>query len=475
MKEKILVQLPIGTHSPNLEITLAHTNNLIDAGNEITILTCSGKNDACLYNPLGLKSTCKKCKSRTKLALKEISGKYTHILTNTKNNESFNYKTLNELKKIQYKGTNVGYSALSTYASLTRCVNIDLTHKKVLTILNNYLNTACKLTDTVLMLQEKENFDKFVLFNSRLNTYRSFFDLGLIKKIPTQVVELNYSKENGMIFNNAMPHDIEYNAKLINDLFEFQGIKLSTERADDFFNNRAKSIFSNEESYTKNQNADLLPETWNENNKNIAIFNSSEDEFMAIGGSWEDNKLFNDQYHGLKFISNHAKKEEKNHYFLRVHPNLSGTQKSYLDSLISLENNYFHVIPPESEISTYKLMFNCDQVVTFGSSIGVEASYWGKPSILLGNCFYRHLNITYTPESEDELISLFSKTLLPIKNKLGCIKIANHMINPGTPIKSYFYKDKIPYFKGARLIKVKSPLQKIESKYSKYYLSEIRR
>ncbi|ELU49920.1 hypothetical protein [Vibrio campbellii] len=57
---------------------------------------------------------------------------------------------------------------------------------------------------------------------------------------------------------------------------------------------------------------------------------------MAIGGSWEENKLFNNQYDGLKFISNYAKNNNIV-FYLRVHPNLYGTQSSYLKKLASLK------------------------------------------------------------------------------------------------------------------------------------------
>ena len=220
------------------------------------------------------------------------------------------------------------------------------------------------------------------------------------------------------------------------------------------------------------------PNTWDPNvedpkKKKIAIFNSSEDEFMAIGGSWEENRLFKNQYEGLTFISNYAK-DHNIIFYLRIHPNLRGTQKSYLEKLLALKSDNFVVIPPESKISTYNLMYNCDAIITFGSSIGVEATYWSKPSILLGNCFYRHLNITYNPTSTKELITLIESDLEPIDNKLGCLKMASHMINPGFKVHGYSFNNKKGYINGKEIKRKKSLLQKIESKYTKHYLKSIK-
>jgi hypothetical protein len=55
-----------------------------------------------------------------------------------------------------------------------------------------------------------------------------------------------------------------------------------------------------------------------------------------------------------------------------------------------------------------------DQVVTFGSSVGIEAVFWGKPSILLGPCFYQDLGGTYQPKSLDEAVELISKRQMPL-------------------------------------------------------------
>ena len=337
MTDKILVQLPIGTHSPNMEVTICYTNDLIRQGHDITILTCSGSNDSCLYNPLGLPSTCRACKRRTREALSHLIGTYKHKETLARGDYEFTYNSTEELKAIKYRGTCVGYSALSTYASLTRSVDIDYDNYKTKKIIDGYLTTACKLADSTINLQQSSSFDRFVLFNSRLNTYRSFFDLAINNNIPITVIELNFNKENAMLFENSMPHDITYNGLLIESLFERLGYKETKKRAKSFFNNRAKSLFSNEESYTKQQDKTLLPNGWDPHKKNIVIFNSSEDEFMAIGGSWEENKLFNNQYDGLKFISNYAKNNNIV-FYLRVHPNLYGTQSSYLKKLASLKN-----------------------------------------------------------------------------------------------------------------------------------------
>ncbi len=70
---------------------------------------------------------------------------------------------------------------------------------------------------------------------------------------------------------------------------------------------------------------------------------------------------------------------------------------------------------PESSISTYAMMKHCDRVVSFGSTAGLEAAYWGKPSILAGTSFYRNLGATYNPRTHEDLVALIMAERLPPK------------------------------------------------------------
>ena len=54
-----------------------------------------------------------------------------------------------------------------------------------------------------------------------------------------------------------------------------------------------------------------------------------------------------------------------------------------------------------------------DTVVTFGSSIGIEAVFGGKPSVLLGPSFYSQLKGPYLANSHQHAIELLSDDLMP--------------------------------------------------------------
>ena len=86
------------------------------------------------------------------------------------------------------------------------------------------------------------------------------------------------------------------------------------------------------------------------------------------------------------------------------------------------------IIEPDSPIGTYNLIDNCDLVITFGSTVGIEAVYQGKPSILMGRALYEDLGGLILPKSHSELINILHNYILtrrlpePSNSQLAFIK-----------------------------------------------------
>jgi hypothetical protein len=83
-----------------------------------------------------------------------------------------------------------------------------------------------------------------------------------------------------------------------------------------------------------------------------------------------------------------------------------------------------------------------DLVVSFGSTMGIEASYWSKPSILLSRCIYEKSGSVYVPKSKEEVVSLISRAgELPPLDKTGACKAAFFWSRGGHSVR---------YFSGSR-------------------------
>ena len=181
-----------------------------------------------------------------------------------------------------------------------------------------------------------------------------------------------------------------------------------------FDNKRAHKNIYKLETFVKDQVRHQLPDFFDYTKKNIAIFNSTLDEFCAIDG-WE-NHIYNtiDDTVAIKKIITEFNSDSNYFFYLRVHPNLRRVSKdtSQLKDLLELEINHknIKIIWPDEQIDSYALMDICDQILVFSSTIGVEAAYWGKPVILASRAFYETLDCIYKPQSHEEVIKLIKSS-----------------------------------------------------------------
>jgi len=82
-KPNTLVYIPSGLQSPELEILLSKSQEIINSNkSNLHIISCLGtKNYACSFNIYSQKLICAACKNRLKNGLKHLRGKY--ILSET--------------------------------------------------------------------------------------------------------------------------------------------------------------------------------------------------------------------------------------------------------------------------------------------------------------------------------------------------------------------------------------------------------
>lgn len=156
-----------------------------------------------------------------------------------------------------------------------------------------------------------------------------------------------------------------------------------------------------------------------ENNKKrkiIVFFHSSEDELVTTNLS---KSPWVNQFHAIKVLKDIVVRNNDWKLVVRVHPNLSTKSireirkwSSFADD-ISMES--VEVIPYNSRINSYDLLDRASIIVTFGSTIGVEAVLAGKISLLMSNAFHEPMGICRTVRSESEiedLIKLYTNNRL---------------------------------------------------------------
>lgn len=108
---------------------------------------------------------------------------------------------------------------------------------------------------------------------------------------------------------------------------------------------------------------------------------------------------------------------------IRIHPaELSGgipSRQLLSDEILkyfpSLPSNIF-LIPPESKISTYAAMLQCNAVLIYGTKTGVELTSLGIPVIVAGEAWIRNKGVTFDANTAEEYFKLLDQ--LPFKTRL---------------------------------------------------------
>jgi hypothetical protein len=218
-----------------------------------------------------------------------------------------------------------------------------------------------------------------------------------------------------------MPHNIEY------ALHEADGIWSAANPDKEqvgatFFTDRRNRVIQSWVSFTASQQKGLLPPNFMEKKKNIVIFNSTMEEYEGME-DWK-NPIYKDDNDGIRRILESFKEQIDYMFYLRVHPNmkfLNNTQMREIEQIAAQYKNLC-VIRPEEKYDSYSLMDYADKVVTFGSTVGVEATFWNKISILLGKSLYMNMDACYEPLSHEEAVALIKNDKLIPKNRINALK-----------------------------------------------------
>lgn len=409
-------------YETELEIIELH----IAKGDEVVQLSCIAELPACDQNLSHSMDICLRCCQKLRLGKEMLSRKVRTVGIDSYINRqdrnriiglSTEFSSIEDLKKYQIGNYDIGQAVASSLISLLRHSNPALSNHKRL--LQNYLAGSAKVYYVFLNFLKEEKPDVVYVFNGRWAHTRAAFRACELMNTECILHERGHDIYHYGLFRNHFPHAITKFTERANALWSHAG-KEKSEVAAMFFEFRRNGSNEDWYSFTEKQKTDLLPQNWNNKAHNIVIFNSSEDEVAAIDDEWK-NHLYKDQLTAIHAICSSLEGDEGIKVFLRIHPNLAKAHPNEYLPYREMQYKNLTVIPPESEISTYGLIDNADKVVTFGSTVGIEAVYWGKPSILAGRAFYQYLQGTYNPQSHEELLELLRRPLEPLPKEPALI------------------------------------------------------
>jgi hypothetical protein len=448
-------------YETDLEIMQQH----LDAGDEVLHLHCNSELPVCEANTGHSISQCSECIAIRRSGVQLLSPRVKSVsflrLTSADRQEIATLQTqfdsTDELRAYHVDNFDIGLAVLSSLISMTRDPRPDLKVNRYL--VSGFMLAAASIYRSVQNQIRELRPDRVYVFNGRFATSRSVLRACQSMNVPCFTHDRGQDLRHFALWENSMPNDLaKTECDMVKKWSDNAAGPRRHELAEKFYIDRSHGIIPSWYSFVDAQETGRLPADWDSKKRNIAIFNSSEDEFEALGSEW-NNPLYPSQQEGLERILRSLSRSKQDvHLYLRIHPNLKGIDNTQTQQLATLKADCLTVLQPEDPVCTYTLMRNADKTLTFGSTIGIEAVFWGIPSILAGRAFYENLGGTYNPKSHEELVSLLLADLEP-KDKTAALMYGYYWNTYGIPFKYYEPLGMTDgKFKGQKLVLKPNPL-----------------
>ncbi len=337
---------------------------------------------------------------------------------------------LSDLKEYRYKNADLGLSVVSSLISQTRSLYPDLDLNR--TLVQRYLLSSAIVYEKAKAAILRVKPQKVITFNGRFACSKGISEAGKHLGVEVQYHERGATYDRYELFQEQ-PHDFAYIRELVRLYWQQAGVDRE-EIGHAFYKRRRMGDGIGWISFTSEQEKNLVP---NRSDKHqIVYYSSSDDEFAAVG-DLVNYPIFGSQRDAVKALMQWVANQQNSLLTIRVHPHLQIKSSDDRDWWNSLKGRNVQVIPSDSKIDSYALMDWADVVVSYGSTTGIEAAYWGKPSILLGDSFYSGLGCVYEPKSEAELYTLLGKSNLAPLLQAACLPYGYYGLCAGRHYKYY--------------------------------------
>ncbi len=321
---------------------------------------------------------------------------------------------IEDLKSITYENWDLGMAVASSLISSTKNSKPDM--RKYSKLVSKMAKSVVSIYHFVTDVLMTANASNVYIFNGRFCNQRAVLRACEFMNVPYLIQERGANK-NLYFLRRFMPHDKNsIQAEMKTTWENLQDKKGGEEIAVNWFRNRRSGMDTDWYSYSKMQQQNSLPAI-DKDKHLVTYFHSSDDEYAAIGDQflWIGWK---DQYDAVTQLIHLVKDMQGVQLVIRLHPHLAKKSKEENIKWAALAelSDKITVIPPTSVVDSYALIDNSNLVISAGSKAGIEAVFYGKPSVLLGPSPYDGLDVTYEAYDIKTLSVLVLDPVLPLKN-----------------------------------------------------------
>jgi hypothetical protein len=419
--------LNLALYSPTIELHQSHIRQLKHKypHSRILAIICDGKYGGCSVNPLGTPIICKYCTARAHSVVAEEGISFVYLSTFKQTNSTPTYSDRK----------NFWYGSMSSVASHTR-VESSTDLNRFWRFIYKRLFRASQLTFySISNIIKVYKISHLYIYNGRFSCAKAAKEAARSSAIYFSVYDVRRSL-NPYIHTNTDLHNVFECFERAQKFYQLDP-STSYQSAVNYFSSRGKSSLFGA-SYTLNMKKGDLGNI-ELSKKIITIYTSSDDEYRFLGKDWGLRQQSIKQFNEIKCICDHLDPNQW-HVVIRIHPNQSGVQTRSLRNIKSLNNLHnVTVCDPDSPIDTYALLDVSDLIITFASSVSLEASHKCKTIIQIGPSPYSIIDIGYVVNNGYQAVDFVNRwqdklSDIPSKDNLNAYIYANYLLNYSDPL-----------------------------------------
>jgi len=437
----VLVVAPLAFFDFHFETDLELAERHLAAGDQVTVMVCNGDLTTCEVNPAHEAGLCVRCVGRSRTGISWLSRKVDVVpllqLTEKDRQElrdiKTDWRTRDEMTEFAVENFDVGWAAHSTLAGLFLRPDYD--------VQKEHDQVRRTILSSVAVFRSVQNFlsrvqvDRLYVFNGRLATLRAVMRAAQSRAVPFFTHERGSSFEKFSLFEDHAPHDLDFYQDEVRRAWALADPEIRELIGASFYADRVAGTQSDWYSFAMKQEQGKLPDTWKDAAKNIVIYCSTSDEVDCLRDLVQGRTLYENQYEGIDRILASAKDHPDLNFFVRLHPRSASMPETGSRRLMERREPNLTVIAGDSPISTYAMMRKATRVISFGSTTGIEAAYWGKLSILGYRSYWDTLGSVHIPKSHDEMMQLIVGDDPPPPDKLGALMYGYFVKTFGMPFR----------------------------------------
>jgi len=296
------------------------------------------------------------------------------------------------LRTLKHLGVNIGIGIYSHLCSLERTV--DPATLLLSTMLHGLFVNSIFGIYVAEFIKERDPASQIILFNGRLAFQWALYQKANSLNIPCLFHERGGDLDRYFI-GHFLPHAYQpwFDAMKVIRSQEFSSSQREILRLEghSWLNTKISRSDTNNINHGLNQRKGESIPFRSTTTLKISYFTSSMDEFKSLPDEIFPMSGWDSEYDIVVLIDSLIDRYSNVEFVVRLHPHL--TSKPHVEQ--HMWNQQFfrntHLIRPDSHIDSYELISSSDVVFTFGSTIGLEAIYLGKPVIVCGRTYHDHL------------------------------------------------------------------------------------